>query len=374
MDVWIVSNGPGEISGWAIPLARALRHTPGVTLHLALPPCQYATGREAEVAARTGLFHEVLEPGTCLRLALGAGRVRADCVVHLGGDLWYAARLARRAGCPAIAYVERTLIAHRHAPFRWIATNTEALARTLRALGVPEFKVEAVGELRADAVGPPTESEDTSERDPLLLLLPGSRPQIFRDLAPLLVRIAERVRARLPSVEVAVAVSPFLPPDLVARVLGGAPLRVVSGDEERYAAYRRATLALTLPGTSTLELALLHTPMLVWLPLYDPARVPVEGLLEWVSRLPGGRRLKAALVRRYFHRPRVIALPNHLAGERVVEELVGEAPVDEVAERVIALLRDRAKRDAMRSALQVHFPRVVGAADRIARRIAEWAR
>lgn len=368
-----MSNGPGEISGWVIPLAKALRHAPGAALHLALPPCQYATGREAEVAARTGLFHEVLEPGTCLRLALGAGRVRADCVVHLGGDLWYAARLARRAGCPAIAYVERTLIARRHAPFRWIATNTEALARRLRALGVPEFKVEAVGELRADAVGPPTDPEDAPERDPVLLLLPGSRPQIFRDLAPLLVRIAKRVRARLPSVGVVVAVSPFLPPDLVAQVLDGAPLRVIYSDEERYAAYRRAALALTLPGTSTLELALLHTPMLVWLPLYDPARVPVEGLLEWVSRLPAGRMLKAALVRRHFHRPRVVALPNHLAGERVVEELVGETPVDEVAERVIALLGDRARRDAMRSALRAHFPRMPGAADRIARRIAEVA-
>jgi hypothetical protein len=368
-----VSNGPGEISGWVIPLAKALRHALGATLHLALPPCQYATGREAEVATRTGLFHEVLEPGTCVRLALGTGRVRADCVVHLGGDLWYAARLAHRAGCPAIAYVERTLIARRHASFAWIGTNTEALARRLVGLGVPESKVEAVGELRADAIGPQTDPEEAPQRDPVLLLLPGSRPQIFRDLAPLFVRIAERVRAHLPSAEVLVAVSPFLPPDLVARVLDGAPLRVVSGDEERYAAYRRAALALTLPGTSTLELALLHTPMLVWLPLYDPARVPVEGLLEWVGRLPGGRMLKAALVRRQLRRPRVIALPNHLAGERVVEELVGDAPVEEVAERVIALLRDPAKQDAMRRALRAHFPRVPGAADRIARRIAEWA-
>lgn len=366
-----MSNGPGEISGWAIPLARALRRVLGATLHLALPPCQYATGREAEVAERTGLFHEVLEPGACVRLALGAGRVRADCVIHLGGDLWYAARLARRARCPAVAYVEQALIARRHAPFAWIATNTEALARRLRALGVPEPKVEAVGELRADAVAPQTDPNEPSEEAPVLLLLPGSRPWIFRDLMPLLVRIAEQVRARLPRVEVVVAASPFLPPDLVAQALDGVPLRVVSGEEERYVVYRRAALALTLPGTSTLELALLHTPMLVWLPLYDPARVPVEGLLEWVGRIPGGRMLKATLVRRHVKRPRFVALPNDLAGERVVEELVGDAPVDEVTKRVIALLQDPARRDAMRRALRAHFPRVPGAADRIARRIGE---
>ncbi|MDR7563343.1 MAG: hypothetical protein QN134_07325, partial [Armatimonadota bacterium] len=147
-----MSNGPGEVWGWAIPVARALQRLFRTTVRLALPPCQYATGREAEVARRTGLFHEVLDPGACLRLSLGLGHLRVDRVVHLGGDLWYAVRLGRRARCPILAYTERTLIAFRHRAFSWIGTPTEEVAHRLVALGVPGRKVEVVGELRVDAL------------------------------------------------------------------------------------------------------------------------------------------------------------------------------------------------------------------------------
>ncbi len=374
VDVLVVSNGPGEVWGWALPVARALRRLAPAAVRLALPPCQYATGREAEVARRSGLFDEVLEPGMCVRLSLGLGRRKADCVVHLGGDLWYAVRLSRRLRCPAVAYVERTRIASRHHAFAWIGTNTPALARRLVTLGVPEGKVEPVGELRADAVRVALDPapEGNAGEDRLLLLLPGSRPSLVRDLAPLMVRIGELVRGGHPDVEVGMAASPFLPPGLLEGIVRDRGVRIVSEDSERLRAYRRAALALTIPGTSSLELGFLHTPMVVWLPLYDPARLPVEGILEWVGRVPlGGRALKAAVVRRYFRTPRLVALPNRMAGTRIVEEIVGSAPLEAVAHRVGELLDDGTRRAAMRESLRAHFPCVPGAAERIARRIVE---
>ncbi len=372
-----MSNGPGEVWGWAFPVARALRRLFGATVRLVLPPCQYATGTEADLARRTGLFAEVVEPAACVRLSLGLGQRPADCVVHLGGDLWYAVRLGRRARCPVLAYVERPLIAARHRAFAWIGTNTLALARRLITLGVPKEKVEVVGELRADAVRfalgrfPPS---GWTDRERLLLLLPGSRASLVRDLVPLMVRIGEHVQHAHPDVEVALVASPFLPVGLVEEVKRERGMRVVSGEEERMQAYRRAVLALTVPGTSTLELAFLHTPMVVWLPLYDPARLPVEGIVEWVGRVPvAGRAVKAAAVRRYFRTPRVVSLPNRLAGEPVVEEVVGDAPVEAVAHRLVALLRAPERLEAMHEQLRSHFPCVPGAAERIARRIAEVA-
>ncbi|MDR7416465.1 MAG: hypothetical protein QN193_05040 [Armatimonadota bacterium] len=374
MEVLLVSNGPGELWGWALPVARALRRVGGVTVRLGLLPCQYATGREAEVARRTGLFEEVLDPGSCVRLSLGVGSLRVDGVVHLGGDLWYAVRFGRRARCPVFAYTERTLIASRHRAFVWIGTPTEGVARRLVALGVPEGKVEAVGELRVDALAAglsPEEGDDLAERDRLLLLLPGSRPSLVRDLAPVMARIGELVRRVHRDVEVAMAASPFLPPGLLEGLLPDRGIRILP-EEERLRAYRRAALALTIPGSSNLELAYLHTPMVVWLPLYDPARLPLEGLLEWVGRIPlAGRALKAAAVRRHFRTPRLVALPNRLAGARIVEEVVGDAPVEVVVQRVVDLLRDGARRARMQQALRAHFPYAPGAAERIARRIAE---
>ncbi|MDR5683289.1 MAG: hypothetical protein QN163_04600 [Armatimonadota bacterium] len=385
MDILIVSNGPGEVWGWAFPLARALRSVHArASVTLALPPCQYATGREADLAARSGLFDRIEPPARVVRLVLGAGHVRADCVAHLGGDLWYAARLARRCGCPAVAYVERTLIARRHRAFAWIATNTSELARQLVALGVPQTKIETVGDLRADALnlidqrtdglGADVSLEGADGRRPLLLLLPGSRPRIFEALAPLMVEVGEGVRRLVPETEVAVAPSPFLSEDLVRHRLDGARVRVVTDESERLQAFRRAALALTIPGTSTVELGLLGTPMLVWMPLYDPSRIPLEGTKEWVLRFPViGPAVKGVLLRRYFRAGRFVATPNRLSGRPLVEEVVGDAPPDEVVRRVAALLRDPQRLRSMRQGLRRHFPATPGAAERLAGGIVEIA-
>lgn len=368
----MVSNGPGEVAGWAMPLARALRRlAPGVSLRLALPPCQYATGREAEVAALSGLFQRVYEPGEVVRLALAGPRPAASCVVHVGGDLWYSTRLSRRASCPAVAYVERDLVVRRHAAFTRIATPTEALARHLVQSGVPAHKVEAVGDLRADAVEP---LEHSTADARVLLLLPGSRPGIFRDLAPLMVRVAAQVQAELPHVQLVLAPSPFLPEELVRKVLAGCGVAVAWTPEERAEALRRTALALTLPGTSNVELGFLGIPMLVWLPLYHPSRVPLEGTVEWIARLPlAGRWLKAWVVRRGLRRLRYTSPVNASVGFPLVEEEVSAAPPSAVASRVVSLLRDEARLRRMKDQLRQHFPPARGASERLARRVLELA-
>jgi lipid-A-disaccharide synthase len=278
--------------------------------------------------------------------------------------------------------VERTLIARRHRPFAWIATSTEDLGRRLVALGVPETKVEPVGDLRVDALEiklvesreSRVESQPTSDARPLLLLLPGSRPRIFEGLAPLMADVGERVRGLLPEVDVAMAPSPFLPDGIVQRSLKRASLQVITGDAERLEAFRRADLALTIPGTSTVELGLLGTPMLVWMPFYDPSRIPLEGLKEWLLRFPViGPAVKGFLLRRYFSVPRFVAVPNRLTGARLVEEIVGDAPPDQVAARIAQLLADSERLRAMREGLREQFPARPGAAEHLARRVVEIA-
>jgi hypothetical protein len=373
VELLLVSNGPGEVAGWALPLARALgRLAPTARLELALAPCQYATGREAEVAGRSGLFQRVYPPADVVRLALAGTRIRSRCVVHVGGDLWYAARLGRHAGCPAVAYVERDLVVRRHRAFAWIATSTESLAQDLVRRGVPADKVEAVGDLRVDAVEPLQGQDGQGGR--ALLLLPGSRPAIFRDLAPLMLEVGERVRAQQPGLEVALAPSPFLPEGLVEEAVRGRHVSVAWTPEQRRELLSRTVLALTLPGTSNVELGLLGVPMLVWLPLYDLSRVPLEGAVEWLGRVPGlGRVLKRSAVRRGLARLRYTSPVNAAVGFALVEEEVSPAPPAAVASRVVRLLQDEAGLRRMREQLRRHFHRPRGAAERLARRVLELA-
>lgn len=114
--------------------------------------------------------------------------------------------------------------------------------------------------------------------------------------------------------------------------------------------------------------------MLVWLPLYDPARVPLEGLVEWLARVPlAGRALKAWAVRRGLRRLRYVSPVNTAMGEPVVDEEVGEAPPAAVASRVVRLLEDRAHLRRVRERLQRHFHRPRGASERLARTVLELA-
>lgn len=71
-------NGPGELTGWIAPVARAAKRlaseagTP-LRITLALSPSQFAGGRELEVVRAWQLFDEIIPPAAVVRLALGAG-------------------------------------------------------------------------------------------------------------------------------------------------------------------------------------------------------------------------------------------------------------------------------------------------------------
>ena len=75
---------------------------------------------------------------------------------------------------------------------------------------------------------------------------------------------------------------------------------------------RAADLAVTIPGTNTLELGIAGVPSLVLLPLNKPEVIPLEGPGHWLSLVPGvGTTLKRQAVR--LAAPRFpVALPNLL--------------------------------------------------------------
>ena len=106
-----------------------------------------------------------------------------------------------------------------------------------------------------------------------------------------------------------------------------------------------ADLALTIPGTNTMELACTGTPMVVVLPLHRPEMIPLDGLAGLVGSIPiVGRMIKSVGVNRYLKRWRYCALPNMRAGRELVPEVKGNIAPEDVARVAISLLKDRKRR------------------------------
>ncbi|OGR98588.1 MAG: hypothetical protein A2V88_07725 [Elusimicrobia bacterium RBG_16_66_12] len=388
VELILAGNGPGELSGWIAPVARAARSAAGndLRLTLALSPSQFASGRESDVVRGWNLFDRVLDPRTCLRVASGLQQVPVDdasALIHLGGDLWLSGRLAARLRIPACALVETVLIARRHAAFRRIFAVSDALARQLAERGVSPAKIVTTGDPRGDAMGttpragtsPAARGEDAF----VVSILPGSRDRVYTVLVPYFLRVAHALAAAVPDVRFNIIVSPYLSRDAVAAVRADASrqwpsLALKWVTEDGWAALAASDFVLTIPGTNTLELAMLAIPFAV---VVDTTLVPLasmEGALEWITRVPGiGPALRRRVLMRYLARLRFASLPNIRLGRAVVPEWVGRWPPEELAKQVAAWLQAPDKREALRRELQETFALHPGAAQAIASSALELA-
>jgi hypothetical protein len=378
-ELLIVSSGPGEVSTWAVPMARAAAawaaaRGQALTLSLILPPCQFASGQEAAFARRQGLFSRVLGPRDCLAVVTGLRRLMLSgpgCILHLGGDLWYSSTLARRAGVPAFAYVETPLIRKRAHRFARIFVASPDLAERLTSEGVRRDQILAVGDLRVDALTQARPRVPSSHTGVRVALFPGSRRWIVENLLPFLLRVADAMRRTRPDIAFSLVASPFLPRDALAAVVDGhraefdrLGIAVANGDDLGAAA--GADLAITLPGTNTVQLAILGVPMLVVVPLNRPERIRTEGLSEWIARIPGlGIAVKRVMARVFMRHHEAVAWPNRAAGRMIVPEMVGYLTPEAVAGRALEMLEDRAGLESMARELRGLYHTPPGVADRM---------
>lgn len=171
-----------------------------------------------------------------------------------------------------------------------------------------------VGHPLADVIQPDTDPRparrqlDLPPEGPVLAVLPGSRTGEVNRLAPVFAATLAWLAPRIPGLQ---AVVPAATPALRARIgelmdttaTGQAPTRIVDG--QAMAAMAAADVVLLASGTATLEAMLVNRPMVV---AYRLAPV-THALLKSLQ-----------LVRtRYF------SLPNVLAGDRLVPELLQRA-------------------------------------------------
>jgi lipid-A-disaccharide synthase len=229
------------------------------------------------------------------------------------------ARRAKKAGIPVLYFISPQVWAWRRRRIGKIARRVDRMA----VIFPFEKEVYAASGLQVDFVGHPLvdrlgeialhssrqEMRRSLGLDPggfLVVLLPGSRRNEVRDGLSLHLEAARALHARDARVRFAVAVAPSISRASVERVVAGAglpsSLSIQVFEGRTYELLRAADVALAKPGTVTVEISLLGTPMVVAVRASS---------------------LTAFLARRVIRVPS-FAMPNLIAGAPVVPEFLQE--------------------------------------------------
>ncbi|MDB5863836.1 MAG: lipid-A-disaccharide synthase [Betaproteobacteria bacterium] len=257
----------------------------------------------------------------------------------------------RRSGIPTVQYVAPAVWAWRRERIQTVKHAASLLltlfpfeARIFEKEGVP---VRYVGHPLADMLEelPPVEAVREELRIathiPVVAMLPGSRVSELENMAELFVRAAVKLNEAIPGIRVLVpfasrttrelfetALAKVAPEELNLTMMIGHSLEAMAASDA----------VLVASGTATLEAALLKRPMVI--------TYKVSRLSYWV-------------LRRRAYQP-FLGLPNILAGEQIVPELIQDAATPEsLSEALLVLLRDEdvrekldARYEAMRRALR----------------------
>ncbi len=378
MEAVLVSNGPGELYTWVKPVLAELRQRyPGVKTCISLIPCQFASGGEARIAGSFGAdivttpreFVRFMATGQLDGLGDGPG-----FVLSLGGNTRFALQLAKRLNYPAYRY---SFVPYWHPRLRCLFVHDHRAARKARLLGAPAERLQVVGNLVADAVA--LASPVLNPGNPHIVLIPGSRDLFARHLIPFIIAVADALGQAFPEARFVWPVSRLLSEQTLTAGIAGEERATLGGlagerqgeailtpsgyriamvdEAERYAHMRAAQLAITIPGTNTLELGIAGVPSLVILPLNRPELIPLEGPGHWLSLIPliGGA-LKRQAVK--LAAPRLpVSLPNSMTGEELMIELKGIINPAQVAARAAELLNHPAELARRRLRLAATMPR-----------------
>jgi lipid-A-disaccharide synthase len=293
----------------------------GLTEAIRVIPRSYAMLRKLVEAARTlrpDVFVAIDFPDFNFRLMAAIHALGIPVVYYISPQLW-----AWRAGRMETMkkHVDRVLVIF---PFE---------VELYRAAGVP---VEFVGHPLIELTEASAGRESVLGRlglqpeRPTVALLPGSRPNEVARTIPTLAAALPLIASRVPDVQFVVGCARELP-ESVFDPLRGASSPVAFARDETDNVLASTDVAVTASGTATVQCALHERPMVV------------------VYRLSGLTYQLAKRIVRVDH----IAMPNLVAGHRIVPELVQEEFTPErVAVETIALLKDPHRHAAACAALR----------------------
>jgi len=273
-----------------------------------LPAIRRAMGRLEQCLEqeRPDLFVPIDFPDFNLRLAARAGRAGVGVVYFVSPQVW----AWRRGRVRRIRELVRRMMVL--FPFE---------TRVYEEAGVP---VTFVGHPVAESVAEPRSRDELCRAAgldpsrPVVALVPGSRRSEVSRLLPPMLAAAARVRERHPDVQWLIPVAPGLPRALLEEGVRSSRLPDVSFHEGDFPEILTVCAAgAVASGTASLEAAVAGLPMVV------------------VYRV----NLVSYLVGRMLVQVDDIALPNLVAGRRVVPELIqGDCTGDRIAGELLRYL------------------------------------
>ena len=137
----------------------------------------------------------------------------------------------------------------------------------------------------------------TQNSDTLIGLLPGSRTSEVSAMLPRLLETADTVHAAIPATSFVIALAPHIPRGPVTEAVGSRDfIKVLQG--QSHSIMEASDLLITKSGTSTLEAAIIGTPMII---VYR-----VSFFSYWVAKLLSDMKY--------------VGLPNLIAGREIAPE------------------------------------------------------
>ncbi|MSR88038.1 MAG: hypothetical protein EXS67_00060 [Candidatus Margulisbacteria bacterium] len=339
----IQSNSPGELSTWVMPIVAAFRRlcTDGEVI-VCLTPCQYASGKEKEIAEKIDGVTCVYSPKETIRLLLSwpfrDRELKKGAVLYLGGDPMYSRFLSYRFGVPAFAYTE-----HKASPGKFFKRV---------------FYKHLDGDLMASQVaGFYSSREEVLKKYQLedrcyVLFFTGSRPHHVINYVSIIAEAVAEICKRDPLFSPLFLLSPFVDPGIMKEY---PELNWVIGDSLELMSI--ASLLVTLPGSNTALAMYMGLPTLMFVPLHKPEFLQFDGALGLLSNLPVvGLKLKQFLMSAFAKQHRFIALPNKHFNREVIPEIIGSPSAEEMADSILDLYHDEDRLKKMRATLETAKP------------------
>lgn len=380
IDIVILTNGPGEIATWVRPVVKALRQTLGadtaqVRISVILSPCPHSTGHESAIALSYPEVDRVQSAQDFLPFLLWGKTAenwhwrKQGVVIFLGGDQFYTLVIGKRLGYRTLVYAEWDARWYRYLD-AFAVMNADVFK------SVPtqyHHKFTVVGDLIADLVlevDAESQQEPTIVRaktsNPLIGLLPGSKPAKLMQGVPLCLAIAEKLQILQPNVTFMIPVAPTLNLNILASYAqrennslisqlgdvtgklvyletdeGIKPHLITSGGTKislvtEFPAYKHllsCSLCVTTVGANTAELGSLGIPMIVLLPTQQlDAMRSWDGIPGLLANLPLLGSSFAKLINAIVIRQkRLFAWPNIWAKQAIVPELIGQLKAQDIA-------------------------------------------
>jgi len=294
-------------------------------MELLLDLTEHAVVGLVEVLRNYGKFREIFWD-----LVEEAEKRKPDAVVLVdfpGFNLRFAAQMKER-GIKVIYYISPQLWAWHASRAKQIERDVDLMLcifpfeKDWYAKHAPKLRVEFVGHPFAERLGESTKSETRNPK--LILLLPGSREREVAKIFPIMAGIVDRLPNDLEFIVAAVN------EQSAAMMMHHPRIKVELGTAHEL--MQHATLAITASGTATMECAFYGCPMIV---VYK---------VNWLTYLIGRMVVKVNW----------LAMPNVIAGREIVPEFIQHAAnPDRVAPVARELLKNDAKREAMRQELAI---------------------